>query len=346
VKDRQLSFAFKLALAFLVLAGLVLVLARISWVIYLVVIALLIVYSISPAVDFLTRFKKVPHLLAVVIVYIGFLLLLALLLYLVIPLIITQLRELVRLLPQYSPYFQPYIMELGDIFARPEVVEFILNFLQQLPSNLQQVLNQATKVTMTIVGYLAELVIVLFLVFYLLRDLEKIKKTLAEYIPRPWRQETLRILGTIDAKVGAYLRGHLIRCTLVGIVCWLGLSIIGMPFALMLGALVGVSNLLPYIGPYLAAVPAVIIALTRSWTLAVVVVIFYIIIEIIDSFVLTPLLLGRAVDLHPFAVIVAILVGGRLFGFLGIILAIPIAATLKVLLNYYCLQKKGSNQVK
>jgi predicted PurR-regulated permease PerM len=340
VKDRQLSFAFKLALAFLVLAGLVLVLARISWVIYLVVIALLIVYSISPAVDFLTRFKKVPHLLAVVIVYIGFLLLLALLLYLVIPLIITQLRELVRLLPQYSPYFQPYIMELGDIFARPEVVEFILNFLQQLPSNLQQVLNQATKVTMTIVGYLAELVIVLFLVFYLLRDLEKIKKTLAEYIPRPWRQETLRILGTIDAKVGAYLRGHLIRCTLVGIVCWLGLSIIGMPFALMLGALVGVSNLLPYIGPYLAAVPAVIIALTRSWTLAVVVVIFYIIIEIIDSFVLTPLLLGRAVDLHPFAVIVAILVGGRLFGFLGIILAIPIAATLKVLLNYYCLQKE------
>jgi predicted PurR-regulated permease PerM len=340
VKDRQLSFAFKLALAFLVLAGLVLVLARISWVIYLVVIALLIVYSISPAVDFLTRFKKVPHLLAVVIVYIGFLLLLALLLYLVIPLIITQLRELVRLLPQYSPYFQPYIMELGDIFARPEVVEFILNFLQQLPSNLQQVLNQATKVTMTIVGYLAELVIVLFLVFYLLRDLEKIKKTLAEYIPRPWRQETLRILGTIDAKVGAYLRGHLIRCTLVGIVGWLGLSIIGMPFALMLGALVGVSNLLPYIGPYLAAVPAVIIALTRSWTLAVVVVIFYIIIEIIDSFVLTPLLLGRAVDLHPFAVIVAILVGGRLFGFLGIILAIPIAATLKVLLNYYCLQKE------
>lgn len=340
MKDRQLSFAFKLALAFLVLAGLVLVLARISWVIYLVVIALLIVYSISPAVDFLTRFKKVPHLLAVVIVYIGFLLLLALLLYLVIPLIITQLRELVRLLPQYSPYFQPYIMELGDIFARPEVVEFILNFLQQLPSNLQQVLNQATKVTMTIVGYLAELVIVLFLVFYLLRDLEKIKKTLAEYIPRPWRQETLRILGTIDAKVGAYLRGHLIRCTLVGIVCWLGLSIIGMPFALMLGALVGVSNLLPYIGPYLAAVPAVIIALTRSWTLAVVVVIFYIIIEIIDSFVLTPLLLGRAVDLHPFAVIVAILVGGRLFGFLGIILAIPIAATLKVLLNYYCLQKE------
>lgn len=119
MKDRQLSFAFKLALAFLVLAGLVLVLARISWVIYLVVIALLIVYSISPAVDFLTRFKKVPHLLAVVIVYIGFLLLLALLLYLVIPLIITQLRELVRLLPQYSPYFQPYIMELGDIFARP-----------------------------------------------------------------------------------------------------------------------------------------------------------------------------------------------------------------------------------
>ena len=164
MKDRQLSFAFKLALAFVVTAGLVLVLARISWVIYLVVIALLIVYSISPAVDYL-RFKKMPRLLAVIIVYISFLLLLVLMLYLVTPIIITQLRELARFLPQYSPYFQPYIEELGDILARPEVVDFLLNFLQQLPRNLQQVLNQATKVTVTIVSRLAELVIVLFLVF-------------------------------------------------------------------------------------------------------------------------------------------------------------------------------------
>lgn len=340
MKDQQLSFAFKLALAFLVMAGLVLFLARISWVIYLVVVALLIVYCISPAVDFLTRWKKMPRLLAVVIVYVSFLLLLVLLLYLVIPIIITQLRELARILPQYSPSFQPYLEELGEIFARSEVVDFLLNLLQQLPRNLQQLLNQATRVTMTIVSYLAELVIVLFLVFYLLRDLEKIKKAVVQYIPQPWRQEAIRILGTIDAKVGAYLRGHLVRCTLVGIVGWLGLSIMGMPFALMLGALVGVSNLLPYIGPYLAAVPAIIIALTRSWSLALAVGIFYVILEVIDSFVLAPMLLGKAVDLHPFAVIVAIMVGGRLFGFLGIILAIPVAATLKVLFNYYYLQKE------
>ena len=135
------------------------------------------------------------------------------------------------------------------------------------------------------------------------------------------------------------MRGHLVRCTLVGIASWLGLSIMGMPFALMLGVLVGVSNLIPYIGPYLAAVPAIAIALSKSLALTIMVIILYAVIEIIDSFVLTPMLLGKAVDLHPFSVIVAILVGGRLFGFLGIILAIPITATVKVLFNYYYLQK-------
>ena len=142
-------------------------------------------------------------------------------------------------------------------------------------------------------------------------------------------------MGVIDAKVGAYLRGNVARCTLVGIATGLGLYFIGMPFALMLGVLAGVLNLIVYIGPYLAAAPAIPIALSQSpagynWP-------SYRFKPSMPS--PTPLLLGKAVDIHPFSVIIAILIGGRLLGILGILLAIPMAATLKVLFNYYYLRK-------
>ncbi|NLP18022.1 MAG: AI-2E family transporter, partial [Firmicutes bacterium] len=337
--DKQLALAFKMALAFAVVAGLVLFLARMLWLFNLIIIAFLIVYSISPGVDYLTRCKGMSRLGAVTIVYVSFLLFLFLLLYLIIPIIVTELRDLALHLPQYSPYLEPYLKSIGETLSRPEVVDFILDFLQQLPRTLQQILNQVTNFTVAVVSRLSEIAVVLFMVFYLLRDSEGIKDSLVHYLPRPWRKEAVHVLGVIDAKVGAYLRGNVARCTLVGIATGLGLYFIGMPFALMLGVLAGVLNLIVYIGPYLAAAPAILIALSQSLQLAIIVAILYIVVQTADAFLLTPLLLGKAVDIHPFSVIIAILIGGRLLGILGILLAIPMAATLKVLFNYYYLRK-------
>ncbi|NLJ33313.1 MAG: AI-2E family transporter [Firmicutes bacterium] len=337
--DKQLALAFKIALAFAVVAGLVLFLARMLWLFNLVIIAFLIVYSISPGVDYLSRCKGMSRLGAVTIVYVSFLLLLFLLLYLVIPIIISELRDLALHLPQYSPYLAPYLKSLGETLSRPEIVDFALDFLQQLPRTLQQILNRITNFTVAVVSRLSEIAIVLFMVFYLLRDLEDIKGSVVYYLPRPWRKEAIHVLGVIDTKVGAYLRGNVARCALVGVATGLGLYLLGMPFTLMLGVLAGVLNLIVYIGPYLAAIPALLIALSQSPRYALIIALLYIAVQTADAFLLTPLLLGKAVDLHPLSVIVAILIGGRLLGILGVLLAIPLAATIKVLFSYYYLQK-------
>ncbi|MGI6575141.1 MAG: AI-2E family transporter [bacterium] len=333
--DRQFRFAIKLAVAFAAVWGLILLFNRIFWVINLVVVSFLIVYSISPAVDYLARIKRLPRLAAVSFVYTCFLLLLVLLINLIIPIVISEIRNLAHFLPRYSTYLTPYIQDAVESISRPDITNTVINFLQQVPRHLQQILNRATIITVAVISRLGEVAIVLFMVFYLLRDLEAIKQSAVTYLPRSWRKEAIYVLGVIDEKVGAYLRGNLLRCTLVGILTGFGLSFLGMPFALMLGVLAGVLNIIVYIGPYIAAAPAVLIALSISPAVTIFVILLYIIVQSLDGFVITPLLLGKAVDLHPFSVIIAVLVGGRLFGFLGILLGIPVAATLKVLYKYY-----------
>ena len=333
--DDQFKYAFKIALAFFTILIGIYFFTKMVWILSLIIISLLIVYSLSPAVDYLAGWKKMPRIVAVVFVYLLFLCLIVLAVYLIIPIMIAEIRDLARLLPTYSRILQPYIYELAEVIARPELVDIFLGFLQQLPGHLQEVMKQATSITVVAFSRLAEVLIVMFMVFYLLRDLDAIKATFVDYLPRAWRNESLHVLEVIDEKVGAYLRGNFVRCTVVGVFTGTGLAILGMPFSFMLGVLAGILNIIVYIGPYIAAIPAVIIALSVSLQFTFIIILLYIVIQSLDAFVITPFLLGRAVNLHPFTVIVAILIGASLLGLLGIILGIPAAATMKVLFNYY-----------
>lgn len=142
--------------------------------------------------------------------------------------------------------------------------------------------------------------------------------------------------------MGAYLRGNLIRCGIVGILTGLGLFFLGMPFSFVLGLMAGVFNIIYYIGPYLAAIPAVILSFSLNTPHPVVVIFLYIAVQTIDGFVLSPVLLGKAVDLQPFTVIVSLMIGGVLLGILGLVIAVPTAGTLKVIIQRYYLKEKGS----
>lgn len=335
MRDQQSVFALKLALAFAAVTGAILVLAQLWWVMRLVIISILVVYALNPAVDYLARFPRIPRLLAVVIVFLSLILLTIMLINLVIPIIISELQDLARFLPRFAGEAVPYLQEWGEFLERPEITEVLLGLLEQLPRNLQQLAFQATALTRAVVAGLAEIAIILFMVFYLLRDNRSLRQSLLHYAPAPWKDGAVHLLGVLDAKVGAYLRGNLVRCGAVGILTGVILGSIGLPFAFMLGVLAGLLNIIVYIGPYLAAIPAVLIALSQSLGMALLVAAVYISVQALDAFVLTPNLLGRAVNLHPFSVIVAILVGAQLLGLLGIIVGIPVAATLKVLLDYY-----------
>jgi predicted PurR-regulated permease PerM len=173
-------------------------------------------------------------------------------------------------------------------------------------------------------------------------DFEGVKTTIVRLFPPKYQKEAVHVISVIDREAGAYLRGNLIRCSVVGLTTWLGLSLLGMPFALILGITAGLLNIIYNIGPFMAAIPAVLISFTPGTPHPLLVIALYIIIQMIDPFILTPFLMGKAVDLRPITVVIAILCGARLMGLLGIIIAIPLTAIVKVLLNHYYLQKMNN----
>ncbi len=332
--EKEFKLALKIIFTVLLIVSLIWFMGEVRWVINLVIISVLIVYSISPVVNFLTA-NRVPHWLAVAIAFLLFLALIILMFYLVIPILLNEVVELSKLLPRYIVLLQPYLLEAIQIIQYPQFEEVITSIVQQVPANIQQLLNQVTSLTLAFFSRLTELIIIMFLVFYLLKDLAKIKAGIIMAAPSNYRDDFSRFFAVLDEKVGAYLRGNFLRCGIVGIATGVGLFVMGMPFYFVLGVFAGLMNIIYYIGPYIAAVPAVLISLSPDTPGLIVIIIFYVIIQSIDAFALTPLLLGKAVDIRPFTIIVAILIGGTLFGILGIILSIPFAATLKVVYSFY-----------
>jgi len=310
-------------------------LQKITWIISLVLMAVLIVYSLSPLSNFLTK-KGFPHILSVLLVYLLFLFSVILFFYLLIPTVILEMGTLARFLAtDYRALFTNAIAQLDTFLNNETLEQTLLQLMQDIPSTLQSTVATLTNISGNIFSRLSETIIILFLVFYLLKDMDSIRQGIIRIFPIKWQKEVNLILEIIDCKVGKYLRGNLLRCFAVGLLVGITLKTLGMPFSFMLGILAGVLNIIAYIGPYLAAIPAVLLALTPNTPHPLLIIALYVLIEAIDAFLLSPFLLGKAVDLTPFSVIMSLLIGGQLFGFLGILLALPVTATLKAILQHY-----------
>lgn len=338
MKNQSWDLAVRLvALACIVVAAFWFV-QKITWVLGLILVSWLLVYSISPLVIYLKK-KGVPHFFSVLIVYFAVLLLALLVFYLIIPTLIVELRALARYLATDYSYLLPQIISgLEDVLSNDNLIDALQNISRDLPAILQQAVTTATSFTLSVFSGLTDFIIVLFLVFYLLRDLEPLGRGLLRMFPAGWNKEVNHIIKIIDAKVGSYLRGNVVRCGIVGLFTGTALALVGMPFALILGILAGVLNIIAYVGPFLAGIPAVILALTPDTPSVFLIIPLYLTVQAIDAFLLVPLLLGKAVDLRPFTIIVSLLIGGRVLGPLGLILSIPIAATLKVIIYHYYLK--------
>jgi predicted PurR-regulated permease PerM len=339
LKDRQWDFAYKLVALLLLVVSVIWFVQKISWVIGLVLISLLIVYSISPLSYYLTK-KGMPHLISVLIVYFTLLFIFLLFFYLIIPTLIVELRSMARYLAtDYSFVLPQFIAQLEEILINDNLIEALQNLSQELPILLQQAISTATTVTVNFLSGLTDIIIILFLVFYLMRDLEPLRRGVIRLFPPRLQKEATHVLEIIDLKVGSYLRGNFVRCAIVGVMTGIVLAVVGMPFALIFGILAGLLNIIVYVGPYLAGIPAVLLSLTPDTPNIFLIILIYIIIQAVDAFILVPLLLGKATDLRPFTIIISLLIGGQLLGIIGIILAIPVAATLKVVVYHYYLKE-------
>lgn len=347
VLDRDWKIAFKIVIAALIFILLGWILIRLVPVITLFLIAILIVYAISPLMNFLIG-KKIPSFLAAIGAFFIILFSLATLFYLLFP---GMIRELSQLTDYLSNDFMPNILillqhlqaldERFNLELFQTVTLYVADFLEEVPSLVQYLLGSLTAFSWAVFSWIWFLVVLIFVIFYLLLFFDSAKQQLTSLFPQVYHKEVAHILAIIDEKVGAYIRGTFIRCIIVGILTGALLYFTGMPFSLMLGVLAGLLNIIVYIGPILAAIPAILLGLMPETPHFLLILGVYIFVQLVDALLLTPFLLGKAVDLNPLTIIAVVLISAQLAGIIGIIIAIPAAAILKVLIHHYYL--KGLN---
>ena len=190
--------------------------------------------------------------------------------------------------------------------------------LKDMPSYLLQVLSI--------------LLLAPFLAFFMLKDSQKISKRFMVLVPNSVFEMVLDLQYQINRQLGQFIRARFLEAFIVGLVTFLGLSLISFPFAFLLGGFAALTNLIPYIGPIIGAVPAVIIAVVNNyetWNVILVIAV-YLVAQLIDAGILVPILVARIVNLHPVTVVLLIILGGQFMGILGMIISIPVANALKV----------------
>ncbi len=348
IRDKDWLFALKLALSFTAVGLGLYFLIKLAPIITIFIIAIFIVYLLLPLVEFLMR-HRFPPLLAAVTAVLIVLLFMFIFFYFLIPGVYGELAQLTNL---FSGDFYDNAGQLFNWLKKIELRfdlklfdlldDYYTDFAREAPRLGQQLLKYLANFSMALVSKTWVALMLVFLVFYLIQDLDKAKSRLTMLAPQIYQENVGHILGVIDEKVGAYIRGTLLKSIFVGLLTGGGLAILGLPFALMLGVLAGLLNIILYIGPILATVPALLLTFLPGAPNFFLVLIIYLVVQALDGFVFTPIFLGKAVDLSPLTVIAVIMIGGQLGGITGIILAVPLSAILKVLLVDYYLKQNNT----
>jgi predicted PurR-regulated permease PerM len=300
--------------------------------ILLLIIAALLAYALVPAVTFLER--VMPRFLAILIVYIVVLAAISVLLYFVVRTAITQVTSLSRYLggflsPGSSSSNSPLQQTLRTFGISSSQIEALRS---QLIARSEQFAGNAVPVLTGVVNTVLDIVLVAVMSIYLLIDGSRLTNWLRRHAPRRQRSKVNFLLNTMQRVVGGYIRGQLFLCFIVGVLVGAGMQILGVPYALLLGVLAFVLEFIPILGTLVSGAICVLLALTKGWLLAVIVLGYFIIVHVLEGDVLGPRIVGKAIGLHPVVALFALVAGSELFGIWGALLASPTAGLIQALL--------------
>lgn len=304
--------------------------------------AVVISYLLNPIVNKLTEFK-ISRLWSVIIICIMILLLLVSLSLTVIPRMTNEIKEFAETLPTYTNEVIEfsnaiYIKYINSMSSLPrELIGIDVAFRKYLDSLQIFIIDYIRKITETglsIFSNIVGIVLVPIYTFYFLKDTAFFKRKVLLAVPKKIRSEIVCIFKEINKLLNNFIRGQFIVAALVGLISVIALFILKVEFALLIGAIAGIGNIIPYFGPIIGAIPGVVIAFLDKPIKAVWVAIAFFLIQQIESAVLQPKIVGDSVGLHPVFVIVSLLIGGELFGIAGLIFAVPVAASIKIVLKH------------
>lgn len=299
------------------------------------IFAVLIAYILNPIVKTLTK-KRIHRVIAIITIYLTVIGIIITILVYIIPILILELYTLKNIIPFYTDKIRR-----GLVKTKAEYFELLpANLQKTIDGNIirleEQMLGLLQKITGSIIAIIPGTFTILLgpiLGFYLLKDLDKIKKSLLSYISTAHKSIALRWCEKLVETLGQYVKGQLIVALIIGLLTTFSMLILNVDFALLIGILAGVTNIIPYFGPIVGAIPAIIIAILRYPHKIPWVIISVLIIHQLESGIISPYIVGSHVGIHPITVISSLLVGGTLFGFPGLIFAVPMAALIKLMLQ-------------
>jgi predicted PurR-regulated permease PerM len=261
-----------------------------------------------------------------------------------VPLLEKQISRLIDKLPQMVAWVNtvvlPWVAERTgyslDQLNPQQVIDALRAHWQQAGGVAATVLSSVSKSGLAVVGFFGTLALVPVVTFYFLRDWDDMMARLRELLPRSVEPTVSRLARESDDVLGAFLRGQLSVMIALGAIYTMGLMIVGLDLAVLIGLLAGIVSFVPYLGIIVGGGAALIAAAVQfqDWFHPGMVLVVFVVGQMLEGFVLTPWLVGDRVGLHPVAVIFAILAGGQLFGFLGVLLALPVTAVLMVVLRH------------
>jgi predicted PurR-regulated permease PerM len=301
------------------------------------IIAVIISYLLNPIVKVFEK-KGIRRIFGVLIVYLIFIAIILLLSFVLVPKLIKEISILALNIPQYSSQMQELLKRFQDGYMNSGLPESFKEVLDEnifmLQSMILTLLQNVANGIIEIFSQLFNIVIVPVIAFYLLKDSEYFKNQFILLLPKAKRMKFIVLLRDIDNVFGKYIRGQIIIGSFVGVFTTIALIIIKVKYAFILGIFAGIANIIPYFGPFLGIVPTILFALLDSTSKALYAAGAFILIQQIESGFLTPRIIGKSVGIHPVYVIMSLVVGGKLLGIIGLIMAVPVLAAIKLTLRH------------
>ncbi|WP_239673452.1 AI-2E family transporter [Mangrovibacillus cuniculi] len=292
-----------------------------------ILVAGLLYYLLNPLVNLLSE-RKVPRLVSILIVFLSVIGIVVLVVRLVAPTISEQINQLVNDIPKYADQVVVLVEDVAnsteyewmlnqDYVKIEDVEETVVNYAETLP---QKVVTGVSAIFGFVTSFAVIVVTVPFLLFYLMKDGHRIPNNLAKLFPLTMRHEILRLLRNTSQTLASYIQGQVIVSLFVGTLAFIGYLIIDLRYALVLAIIVVFTNIIPFVGPIIGGAPAVIVGFFESPTQGLLALLVITIAQQLEGNVLSPLILGKSLQIHPATIIIVLLVAGNIAGVLGMLL--------------------------
>ncbi len=311
-------------------------------IILIVFVAIIFAALIEPLINLLEE-KKIPRGLGIIFIYLALLLFLVLIVRLLIPPIVEQVTLLTHNFPTLWERVSENFSNFRQYSQEQGLVDNIQQGLEGLQSGLQKAATGVYSFIISIFRNLVNLIVVLVITFYLVVQKDAVNKLFKAIAPAQYHSYLINLFSLIQKKIGDWARGQLILGLIIGGLSFIGLIFLLPKYALVLALVAGVTELVPYLGPILGAIPAIFLGFTFpvfSFWRGIAVLILYIIIQQVENNIIVPQVMKKQVGLNPVVIIIVMLIGARLIGIIGMILAIPVATAVSVIVKDFIHQSE------